>query len=697
MKKLSLVLLMSAGFCCLQSSCVEDPELSTPEGNLVITPKTEFTSASFGDSLAFTIGVEDQQPLSTLAVQLLFGEDKVSEVGIRTTSNGDYSGKIFVPFLKDIPDGTATLRLVLTNTAAASATQDISLPLSRPSFPHLTLVANGSEYQMEPTATAHSYSVTDASFPSKMKGYIKAHKVGEQGNELVFGLESGGIVQGSTGEISFTNTAAGYTVSFSTLSYEYAPMLTVSLNGQQMVGLTEEQASGNRYIKEDELLIADLTLAKDQTLTFEGIADFDDWWIDPDFLEKTGDNTLRFLPEGGSYRIGANFTYRHFTAEVLSNGDLASLQADGTGAIWIIGDGIGKPSTSKNYTGWTTEKGLCLTPIGDKKYRITGTVGLTLTTTLNFKFFYQKGWGGEFAGRANEDKGVLTTTSTLVVIGNKLSDEDPGNAIDNGNIQTPEGQPLELFGIYTFTVDVSAGLQAAKLSVEKVGEYTPPPFEATIDGVALASVDADNYKVEKDFTQGQPIVVAGIDDLESWWIDPDYFDPATLAFAPISGKYRIIANTAYKFFKVEAMDGDNLATLQADGTGAIWAIGDGIGKPSLDNEVKWATEKGLCMVPLGNKKYQLTFVAGTTLRSTSINFKFFFQQSWGGEFVGIADGDKGVLTTTSDAIMVKDDGNLTLKKDAEEADIPLVDGATYVFTIDVSAGLQAAVLTVTKK
>ena len=35
-----------------------------------------------------------------------------------------------------------------------------------------------------------------------------------------------------------------------------------------------------------------------------------------------------------------------------------------------------------------------MAPIGDKKYRITGTVGETLKPTINFKFFYQKGWGG---------------------------------------------------------------------------------------------------------------------------------------------------------------------------------------------------------------------------------------------------------------------------------------------------------------
>lgn len=34
----------------------------------------------------------------------------------------------------------------------------------------------------------------------------------------------------------------------------------------------------------------------------------------------------------------------------------ATLNDDGTGALWIIGDGIGKPSVATNAVGWTTEK-----------------------------------------------------------------------------------------------------------------------------------------------------------------------------------------------------------------------------------------------------------------------------------------------------------------------------------------------------
>ena len=36
--------------------------------------------------------------------------------------------------------------------------------------------------------------------------------------------------------------------------------------------------------------------------------------------------------------------------------------------------------------------------------------------------------------------------------------------------------------------------------------------------------DTDIYKSDQAFTQGQMITVTGIDNLNEWWIDPDFFE-----------------------------------------------------------------------------------------------------------------------------------------------------------------------------
>ena len=97
-----------------------------------------------------------------------------------------------------------------------------------------------------------------------------------------------------------------------------------------------------------------------------------------------------------------------------------------------------------------------MAPIGDKKYRITGAVGETQKPTVNFKFFYQKGWGGELYGSENTDgKGIISTASTLVEV-----------ALD-GNIKNAAGQTLKNDSTYVFIVDLSEGLTSAKLTVEQ--------------------------------------------------------------------------------------------------------------------------------------------------------------------------------------------------------------------------------------
>ncbi len=223
--------------------------------------------------------------------------------------------------------------------------------------------------------------------------------------------------------------------------------------------------------------------------------------------------------------------------------------------------------------------------------------------------------------------------------------------------------------------------------------YQTAPFiiSYAINDVEMIRVDDNNFKVEQNYTKGQEIVVSGIEDVDSWWIDSDYIskDGTALKFAAMDGKYRITANFELKYFIVEAMLGSDLATLQADGTGAIWIIGDNVGKPSLENTTGWDTAKALCMAPIGDKKYQITLVGGTNVSLESINFKFFHQKNWGGEFSNAS------ISTTSDIIIIgdgtngRDPGNLGLAEG-----VSLTEGKVYVLTIDLSEGVDMAVLTV---
>ena len=425
------------------NSCKKDDEKKP--GNPVINSHTEFTSGLFGDSLQFTVNVSDAEvPLSTVKAQLFYSEDMVSETVIRTKTNGDYTGKIYVPFYANVPNGTATLKLVLQNINLTITEKEVDLPLSRPDYPYLTLVAEDREYRMERTGL-YEYAATEV-FPFSVKGYIKAPAIGSMGNELTFGWENNAVGLGSTNLIPFSNSTSGrYSITFNTFNYAAGPfIIAYAVNGTVMSRI------------DDDNFKADLALTQGQEVLIDGIEDLDSWWIDPDFFSKDAGGKLTFRAINGSYRITANFNNKYFIVEALNGSDLATLKADGTGAVWIIGEGIGKPSVNTNQVGWTTEKALCMAPVGNKKYQVTVEAGTTVKAdNINFKFFHQKGWGGEFKHDG------LTTTSDVVFVGNG------DNGRDSGNLGLLQGKTLESGATYVFTLDLSNGNNKAVLTVSK--------------------------------------------------------------------------------------------------------------------------------------------------------------------------------------------------------------------------------------
>jgi hypothetical protein len=431
----------------LFSACKkEEKEYTYFEGNPTIGLKNAPTSANFGDSLVFTVQAADASiALSNLKAQLYYTDTKVSEVSIRTKQNGEYSGKIFVPFYKDVPDGKATLKFILQNVSKKTTEQSIDINLARPDYEYISLVTETQTYRMNKVGR-NQYALT-ANLPYQVKGYIEAPKFGLQGNVMQFGWQNNAVELGSTTSIPFSNSSSGtYTISFNTLNYQASPfIIAYAINGTVL-----NRVDDNNYR-------ADITVAKDGEVTFDGIQDLAQWWIDPDFFTKSGSKFF-FNAASGKYRITANFSNKYFIVEAMDGNNLASLKADGTGALWIIGTDIGKPSLAANEVGWNTDKALCLAPIGNKKYQITVVGGKTIKKdAINFKFFHQKGWGGEFTNT------TLSTTSDIVFVGSGgTSGRDPGNLGLKAGKTFTDGKS------YRFVVDLSQGNTKAVLTVTEL-------------------------------------------------------------------------------------------------------------------------------------------------------------------------------------------------------------------------------------
>ena len=160
-----------------------------------------------------------------------------------------------------------------------------------------------------------------------------------------------------------------------------------------------------------------------------------------------------------------------------------------------------------------------------------------------------------------------------------------------------------------------------------------------------------------------------------------------MTFAPISGNYRIIADTQKEYFKVEVLDAAmSDATLQKDGTGVVYIIGESIGKPTVANAPGWTPEAALTMAPVEAKKYQVTIVGGKQIATDAVNFKFYGTKGWDDEY----KSDR--MSSDSDLFRVNEgDGNIHLHDG-----VTLEEGATYVITVDMTDPSHAVMHAVKK-
>ena len=678
MKKIIKTAIVSLAAASALVSCQKEFEYVFAEEGPDMTVESSSEAAYMGGRLTFSVNVSDSDfDLSTLKAQLLFDKDVVADTTIRTKTNGTYEGWLNVPFLKDIPDGNASLVFLAQNVGQAITADTVYVAVTRPEFEYLTLTTtDGTEYRMMPTGEKHTYAVED-DFPAQCNATIKTTPVPDTDNVLNFGWASGAVALDATGEIPFSYSQRGYTITFNTMTFEASPFVTIEVNGTT----TTMTDSGNYQ--------AVVSLTKGGTIEFSGYEQgFADWNLDPDYIEATDNpNVFTFLPMDGLYKITLDMANKYFLFEAMkSQTEYATLNEDGTGAVWLIGGTcVGKPTLAQSAS-WNPEAaGYSLAQVEKGVHQITLVAGVQLTTTnVDFKFFHQKTWGGEFGG------GTITTDSPLLTIGES-----------DGNIHLAEGVELENGGVYRFTLDLTnttvdnSGsnmvMNGAVLSLEKVGEQEIPTENITVNGQPMEMVTAGNYTVTLDLEQHGALTVTGIDLMEfvsSYYLDPDYLivGGTGASFNATSGKYRIDLSTSAKTVKFTKVKEDGSDATLAEG--ALWMLGWGVANPVMTSQIGFDEKAAWCLAEVEPLVFQFTGIAveetdGTTLggrfRYDYISAKYFAQNAWGNE-AGKIFGSENTIEVEGNAaeyVKLSSSNNIELAENLEL-------GATYRLTIDLT-------------
>ncbi|MGM9753785.1 MAG: DUF5121 domain-containing protein [Candidatus Cryptobacteroides sp.] len=186
---------------------------------------------------------------------------------------------------------------------------------------------------------------------------------------------------------------------------------------------------------------ADLNLSQGQTIATTGI-DYAQVWPDCDFFEVVDNSTLKFLGLGGEYRIYVFDNYLKAIPLV----DEAAATYDNGKALWLIGDGFGKPQGTAIGWGEGESKVLPFVRLSENTYKISVYyLGSASAQNASVKIYGQAGWGMEFT----KDKYNSIEGNGLFHIG----DGTGGENNDNGNIYADAAAA----GWYVFTVTDNDG------------------------------------------------------------------------------------------------------------------------------------------------------------------------------------------------------------------------------------------------
>lgn len=441
MKRFSLLLsCAAAALVVLLSGCEQEEVKTVP----TLTGATIASSAVYGEAVPFSVTVSDQNPVQSVTATLLSAGKEVARSRVTESVDGTFSGTLQMPYTKNLTEGNLDVMFLAINSVSGHSEVTQQISCSYPAYVKVVLVAtDGTEYELKSSqADPYNFEII-GDFPKSLSGYFRA----ETADGLVHTF--GGT---STADLTFGSTASMFlfegemesvpnvTLGFNTKTLEtIIPLLPVTIS---------LPSDGNSVTKQ---------LTKDQPIYFEGLPE--SCWIDVDFFVK-GDGCYYFNAVAGSYKITREDKNGYIRVERMNGSDFAKYDPDNgvVDAIWAIGNFYyGKPTghdySGKTATDWDTNEGYCLAEVEDNIFQIS----FHAVNMWGSKFFWQKGWGGEFklpnfASYDMLNHFVLTSSGDIRQYYTGLQDA------------------VEIYGdegyIFRVTLDVSGGKDAVKLSTE---------------------------------------------------------------------------------------------------------------------------------------------------------------------------------------------------------------------------------------
>ena len=639
-------LIVFVAMAAVALSCAKTPTFERAEKGPEMKVNSFTESTYMGANIKVNLNLSDADfALSTIKAVLYYGETEVASETLRTKTEGNYELSIQAPLLKEIPDGTANLVLRAQNVGLGITETTLDVDLKRPDFETLSLVdESGKSYELKKTEN-YVYERTD-NFPSYVNSTVVTPQFND-GETITLGWDGSALSASSTELIPFGSSIAGnYTIKLNLFD------LSISPTGSAAVVSVAEYKKG-------------------QKMEFGNVVDLNNWTIDPDFFDVDKESkAVTFRAIDGLYRMEYDTKSMFIRVEPMKDAQTPlSLAEDGTGAVWLIGSSFGKPEIGPS---WNTETGVYpAAQVEQKVYEFTLAVpGQLAVSGAEFKFFHQRGWGGEFKKPAFK----------------KIDLSPAFEMTDDGNIKAVDVKPGKG---YKIILDLTEGINKAAVSYEEV-EVAVSGLDITVNGVKALKMSNEVYKVPAVKVDAESLIsFTGIDNPLEWKLDGDHFEITSegLKFKAVSGFYSFELNVEKKYVVVRHVKSDGKAATYADEK-AITFMAWGVGFPSMSQQLGWDGGMFITLAQVKTGVYQFTGVAcedkdeklvGNCWRYNDISFKFFGQAGWGVEW-------RNATLTDEAQKYLSNQGNVELVVTGKDADgkkiyKPLELGATYRMTV----------------
>ena len=437
-----------------------------PEGNPVVEAAVLSENViNYGeDSITFAVTVSEKEtPLSTLSIKVIVGLNVIANEEVRTpdylyTDTFTYA----VPFGPNMPEGEP-VKVYLTATNIEGTTTNYILSECTGHRPVIETL-----YVMPPKPSTKDrgkqMKLEDDQFVLYDLGYPKTYEcllavVGTKfgrvdWNYPVFGMLNGKISlitkeqfdSGEASTILLTNDEIETidTIQFNPLTFDLyfsgkvaQPVSKLDVNAD----LAEVAGKTYRYAK--------IFFDPAMEVTLSGVANMATAY-NLDYMEVVNGNVVKFLGEKGMYEVYYLPAEDYIVVEPLKDAIYPNV-------MWMTGVGFGLPvAAPKVQGGWGFDnlgQYIACRTVAPKVYQFTAYmkngVNADFATygSLNFKFFHQKGWGGEEAGGNYEQIGlpILGVGPEGLTKVNGDTGAEAGNWIAN----TQD----EFEGIYRITLD----------------------------------------------------------------------------------------------------------------------------------------------------------------------------------------------------------------------------------------------------